>query len=75
MAAQTIKLSASHIGVGTKLFHVSLLADGWTNPTFWMVAANDLDEAFDLAMREYADYDRADFDDGLDGYQIGEFVI
>lgn len=75
MADQTIKLSNSYVGVGPKLFHVSLLADGWTNPCFWMVAAKDMDEAFDTAMKEYADYDRADFDDGRDGYQIGEFAL
>ena len=36
--------------------------------------ADDLDAAFDFAMSEYPDLDRADFDDGRDGYEIGSCV-
>ena len=69
-----ISLSAATIGKGAKLFHVSLLANGWDSATLWTVAADDLDAAFDFAMSEYPDLDRADFDDGRDGYEIGAYV-
>ncbi|RMN37425.1 hypothetical protein ALQ64_01919 [Pseudomonas cannabina] len=75
MAVKTVKLTTSFIGLGAKLFHVSLLADGWETPTMWLVAASDMDAAFDLAMQQHAEHDRAEFDESRDGYQIGEFAI
>ncbi|CAD0266069.1 conserved hypothetical protein [Pseudomonas veronii] len=62
------------VGVGPKLFHVSLLADGWDSPTLLLVAANDLNEAFVFAMDKHDDCEHSDFDDGRVGYEIGDFV-
>lgn len=69
-----LNLSAATIGKGAKLFHVSLLANGWDSATLWTVAADDLDAAYDFAMSEYPDLDRSDFDNGRDGYEIGTYV-
>ncbi|MHC5209043.1 hypothetical protein [Pseudomonas chlororaphis] len=75
MTVKQINLTTPFIGEGPKLFHVDLLAADWEGPTMWLVAANDLDAAFEFAMAEHSDYDRAAFDDGRDGYEIGEFSI
>ncbi|MBA1280271.1 hypothetical protein [Stutzerimonas stutzeri] len=74
MVAKHLKLTAELIGEGPKLFHVNLLADSWEEPTMWLVAASNLDDAFDTAMAQYANIDRGEFRDGCDGYEIGEFA-
>lgn len=64
-------LTADFIGSGKYLFHISLMADSFDNPTLHLVAADSADEAQATAQEQYAGID---FDPTLqDGYKIGEF--
>ncbi|MFJ5299217.1 hypothetical protein ACIQAL_22140 [Pseudomonas sp. NPDC088368] len=72
--AELVQLSTQFIGHGPKLFHVNLSAEEWVTPTTWLVAATDLNAAFDFAIAEYPEIERAEFNDGRDGYQIGFFI-
>lgn len=70
-----ITLTASYVGEGSKLFHVSALADFMECPNLWLVAAEDLESAFQTVIhQELANHDPSSFEDGMEGYEIGVFA-
>lgn len=69
-----IEVTEDFIGEGPLLFHVSLLADTWTEEALWLVAAEDLDSAIDTAIKkQYPSMAASDFA-RQDGYEIGRFA-
>lgn len=74
IACVSVRLRGKDIvGQGAKLFSINLLADGWQEPAMFLVAADTVELAYSNAMSCYEKdgYSPADFEDGLDGYQIG----
>jgi hypothetical protein len=75
MSTPSVQLTASFIGKGSKLFHVSIKHFAWDSATMWLVAADSFKEAQETAIQQHIaeGYTAQDFDsvEDRDGYEIG----